>query len=192
MFWSPLFSTGIAWNLLGVERLGLMLEDKMGNNELARGLQRYDTSLSTEGDYLRQLTEGAYRCRHDFDTFDAFAQVYFVAASYCETVQRLCAPPDRLDGGWAWFGFLGATDPVLREIVRVARQLIQSETGSSKLETVKRLLSSRNVAGLADPLRRRLYPINPDDVVATANVLGLSSDDVRSRLPRLRSGPAHV
>ena len=34
-FWSPLFSTGIAWSLLGVERLGLLLEDTAdaGKNE---------------------------------------------------------------------------------------------------------------------------------------------------------------
>ena len=41
-----------------------------------------------------------------------------------------------------------------------------------------------------DPLRRRLYPVDLDSVVAAADLLGLSSDDVRSRLPRLRSGPA--
>lgn len=192
MFWSPLFSTGIAWSLLGVERLGSMLEGRGGNDEYARWLPRYEALITAEGNYLRQLIEGAYSCRHDFDTFDAFAQVYFVAASYCETVQRLCSPPDDLDGGWAWFGFLGATDPVLRKTVRVARHLIQTETGSSRLETVRRLLSSRNVAGLADPLRRRLYPVDPASVVAAADVLGLSSDDVRSRLPRLRSGPAEV
>ena len=192
MFWSPLFSTGIAWSLLGVERVGLMLDGKVDNDELTRWLQRYNASLTAEGDYLRQLIEGAYSCRHDFDNFDAFAQVYFVAASYCETIQRLCSLPDGLDGGWAWFGFLGATDPVLQEIVSAACQLIQADTESPTLETVRRLLSSRNVAGLADPLRRRLYPVDPADVVAAAGLLGLSSDDVRCRLPRLRSGPVDV
>ena len=188
MFWSPLFSTGIAWSLFGVERVGLMLESGVANDQLAHSLQRYDATLRSEGDHLRLLIEGAYSCRHDFDAFDAFAQVYFVAASYCETVQRLCDPPDHLNGGWAWFGFLGATDPVLRKIVGAARQLIQADTGSSRLETVRRLLSVRNVAGLADPRRRRLYPVDPASVVAAADVLGLSGDDVRARLPRLRSG----
>lgn len=192
MFWSPLFSTGIAWSLLGVERVGLILERRVGNDRFTQWLQRYDASLTAEGDYLRQLIEGAYSCRHDFDMFDAFVQVYFVAASYCETIQRLCSPPGGLDGEWGWYGFLGATDPVLREIVGVARQLIQTDAGPSGLETVGRLLSSRNVAGLADPLRRRLYPVDPDNVVAAADVLGLSSDEVRSRLPRLRSGPADI
>ena len=189
MFWSPLFSTGIAWSLLGVERVGLVLEGKVENDELATGLQRYDALLTAEGDYLRQLIEGAYSCRHDFDRFDAFAQVYFVAASYCETIQRLCGPPNGLHR-WAWFGFLGTTDPALRKIVGAARQLIQADTGSSRLEAVRRLLSPRNVAGLADPLRRRLYPVDLASVVTAADVLGLSSDEVRSRLPRLRSGPS--
>ena len=188
MFWSPLFSTGIAWSLLGVERVGLMLEGREDNDQLAGWLQRYDASLTAEGDHLRELIEGAYRCRRDFDTFDAFAQVYFAAASYCETIQRIGRPPAGLDSEWAWFGFLGASDPVLRKIVKVARQLIQADSPSSKLETVRRLLSSRNVAGLADPRRHRLYPVDQATVVAAADVLGMSSDDVRSRLPRLRSG----
>ena len=189
MFWSPLFSTGIAWSLLGVERVGLMLEGKVKDDELARRLQRYNALLTVEGDYLRQLIEGAYSCRHDFDRFDAFAQVYFVAASYCEMVQRLCGPPNELESEWAWFGFLGATDPALRKMVGAARQLIQAGTGSSRLEAVKHLLSSRNVAGLADPLRRRLYPVDLTSTITAAEVLGLSRDEVRARLPRLRSGP---
>ena len=190
MFWSPLFSTGIAWSLIGVERVGLMLEGRVRHDELASAVRRYEMSLTAEGNYLRQLIEGAYSCRRDFDRFDAFAQVYFVAASYCETIQRLCDPPDGLNGGWGWHGFLGATDPGLREIVSAACQLIQTDTGPSRLDEVRRLVSSRNVAGLADPLRRRLYPVDLDSVVAAADLLGLSSDDVRSRLPRLRSGPA--
>ena len=192
MFISPLFSTGIAWSLLGVERVGLMLEREITTDRLTTWLHRYDATLRAEGDYLRQLIEGAYSCRHDFDTFDAFAQIYFAAASYCETVQRLCSPPDELDGSWAWFGFLGATDPVLTHIVGTARQLIQADSASPRLETIRRLISSRNVAGLADPTRRRLYPVDLETVVAAADVLGLSRDEVRSRLSRLRSSPADV
>jgi len=192
MFWSPLFSTGIAWSLLGVERVGLMLEQERVKDQLPTALQRYEATLRAEGDHLRRLIEVAYSCRSDFDGFDLIAQVYFVAASYCETVQRCCSPPDGLDGGWAWFGFLGATDPVLRGIVRAAPQLIQDDSASSRLEAIRRHVAARNVAGLADPMRRRLYPVDSATVVAAAHVLGLSRDEVRSRLPQLRSGPATI
>lgn len=188
MFLSPLFSTGIAWSLLGVERLGLILERGMTNAQLATPVQRYADTLATEGDHLRKLIEGAYSCRQEFDAFDAFAQVYFTAASYCETIQRLCEPPSGSEDEWAWFGFLGATDPVLAQIVDTAAALIQSESTSSRLDTVRRLISPRNLAGLADRTRRRLYPVDFAALVASAEVLGLSPDDVRSRLPRLRSG----
>lgn len=188
MFWSPFFSTGIAWSLLGVERVGLMLERGSTTDQLTTSLRRYEETLTAEGDHLRRLVEGAYSCRHDFDAFDAFVQVYFAAASYCEAIQRLGRPPGTEDGGWAWFGFLGATDPVLREIVATASRLIQADARSFNLETVRRLISSRNVAGLADPMRHRLYPVDLATVVAAADVLGLSREEVRVRLPRLRSG----
>ena len=188
MFWSPLFSTGLAWSLLGVERVGLMLERGGTTKQLATWLQRYQETLAAEGDHLRQLFEGAYSCRHDFDAFDAFAQVYFAAASYCETVQRLGSPLDRRDSEWAWAGFLGATDSVLRDIFVTARRRVQADARSFRLETVRRLISSRNVAGLADPMRHRLYPVDPATLVAAADVLGLSREEVQVRLPRLRSG----
>ena len=187
MFWSPLFSTGIAWSLLSVERIGLTLERGTTNARLTTPVQRYADTLTAEGDHLRQLIEGAYSCRHEFDAFEAFAQVYFTAASYCETNQRLCSPPDGLEDEWGWFGFLGATDPVLAQIVGTAGRLILSDSTSARLDTVRRLISRRNLAGLADPRRRRLYPIDLAALVAAAGVLGLSPDDVRSRLPRLRA-----
>ena len=187
MFWSPLFSTGIAWSLLSVERIGLTLERGTTNARLTTPVQRYADTLTAEGDHLRQLIEGAYSCRHEFDAFEAFAQVYFTAASYCETIQRLCSPPDGLEDEWAWFGFLGATDPVLAKIVNTTGRLILSDSTSSRLDTVRRLISPRNLAGLADPKRRRLYAFDLEAVVAAAEVLGLSPDEVRSRLPRLRA-----
>ena len=187
MFWSPLFSTGIAWSLLGVERVGLILQRGTTNAGLATPVQRYADTLTAEGDYLRQLIEGAYSCRQEFNAFEAFAQVYFTAASYCETIQRLCSPPDGLEDEWGWFGFLGATDPVLAQIVGTAGRLILSDSTSAQLDTVRRLISPRNLAGLADPRRRRLYAVDLAALVAAAGVLGLSPDDVRSRLTRLRA-----
>ena len=70
MFWSPLFSTGIAWSLVGVERIGLILESTAGapvpaamaaagpRRRLAAGLRRYAALLRAEGHHLRRLIEG--------------------------------------------------------------------------------------------------------------------------------------
>ena len=51
------------------------------------------------------------------------------------------------------------------------------------------LIAPRNVAGLADPARGRLYPADLDALVAAADILGLTRDQVRQRLPRLRGAP---
>ena len=194
-FWSPLFSTGIAWSLLGVERLGLLLErasdpSTAGADRLTAGLERYDAVLRSEADHLRRLVEPAYRCRRDFDAFDACAQAYFAAASYSEARQRLCPAPRECGGEWAWSGFLGATDPVLREIVEHASRLLENRPPEPLVDTVRRVIAPRNLAGLADPARRRLYPADPEALVAAAGLLGLTRDQMRSRLPRLRGEPA--
>ena len=193
-FWSPLFSTGIAWSLLCVERLGLLLEGASDTSaaaadRLAAGLERYGALLHWEADHLRRLVEAAYRCRRDFDTFDACAQAYFAAASYSEARQRLCPAPRECGGEWAWSGFLGATDPVLREIVEHAGRLLEARSSEPPVDAVRRVIAPRNVAGLANPDRRRLYPADPEVLVAAAHLLGLTRDELRARLPRLRGEP---
>lgn len=198
MFWSPLFSTGIAWSLVGVERLGLILESAagapartaagQGRRQLAAGLRRYAALLRAEGHHLRRLIEGAYRCRRDFAAFAACVQAYFAAASWCEARQRLCPAPADTDGAWAWSGFLGASDPVLRRIVSSAPRLVTTHPPESRLDAARRLIAPRNVAGLADPARKRLYPADLEALVAAADVIGLTRDEVRASLPRLRGG----
>ena len=202
-FWSPLFSTGIAWSLLGVERLGLLLEDADSSRATERprlvpGLERYAALLRAEADHLRRLIEPAYRCRHDFDAFDAYVQAYFAAASYSETRQRLCSAPSGPGGEWAWTGFLGAADPVLRRIFAEAERLVEERRSEpfrdrrrleSPIDAMRRLIAPRNVAGLADPTRRRLYPADAETIVASADVIGLTSNGVRAQLPRLRGEP---
>lgn len=193
-FWSPLFSTGIAWSLLGVERLGLLLEQAgasggSGGDRLTAGLRRYDALLRSEADHLRRLIEPAYRRRDDFDAFDAWAQTYFAAASFNEACQRLCPAPPEYEREWAWSGFLGATDPVLGRIVAEAGRLPGGRPREPLLEAVRRLIAPRNLAGLADPGRRRLYPVDLEALVDASALLGLTSDEMRARLPRLRGEP---
>ncbi len=193
-FWSPLFSTGIAWSLLGVERLGLLLEDRTASPTATRvrlttGLERYSALLRSEANHLRRLIEPAYRCRCRFDAFDAYVQAYFAAASYSETRQRLCPAPPGTDGQWAWSGFLGATDPVLQGILAAAARLVEEPRSGPLLDLARRTIAPRNVAGLADPARRRLYPADVETLVDAADVIGLSRREVRARLPLLRGEP---
>ncbi|NIR58491.1 MAG: hypothetical protein GWO02_02705, partial [Gammaproteobacteria bacterium] len=154
-FFSALFSTGIAWSLLGVERLALLLEptaagraDRAG---LGEGFARYATLLETEADHLEELVGGAYRARHDFDVFCAYSYLYFAAVSYAEARQRLLPPPEAV-GSWAWDGFAGSTDPVMRDAVAQAGALLtrfparrDPRFAAEYFETTRRLVAPRNV-----------------------------------------------
>jgi tetracycline 7-halogenase / FADH2 O2-dependent halogenase len=194
-FYSPLFSTGIAWSLLAVERLALLIE---AGGDLEDGLRRYGELLSCEADHLQGLVEGAYRAAaRSFDLFAAWGDLYFAAASFAEASQRLL---DTAPGGgaWPWQGFLGAGDPVVRGMVAATaaalRDLpegcIDEVTAARFAAEVRRRIEPRNVAGLADPARRRLVPIDLEALVASAGKLGLTEDEMQRRLPRLRGDPA--
>ncbi len=169
-FLSPLFSTGIAWSLLAVERLALLLEE-------APDLQRYGALLEREADHLQTLTAGAYRAIPDFDRFAAYSFVYFAAASFSEARQRLL-PASPTGEPWPWEGFLGSTDPLLAALPRLAQELDE--------DAIRALIAPRNLAGLADPARSRLYPVDLDPLVENAHLLGLTREDIRHEIPRLR------
>ncbi len=180
-FWSPLFSTGIAWSLVAIERLGLAFERA---ENIAEALGAYGTLLETEAEHLLAVVDAAYRARFDFDVFASYSYVYFAAASYGEAAQRLLPAP-RGGGAWAWQGFLGATDPEIRRMVSGCAALVEARPADCEAR-VRDLIASRNVAGLADVTRRRMYPVDLDALVAQCGLLGLDATAVRAALPRLR------
>src|SRR6478735_9171754 len=61
-FVDPLFSTGIAWGLRAVERLGLAFEAAASGVRVPDGetLARYDRLLNEEADQIDALVAGAY------------------------------------------------------------------------------------------------------------------------------------
>jgi FADH2 O2-dependent halogenase len=205
-FLSPLYSTGIAWSLTAVERLARLFEDPAGGGagadpagasgtefqeSLGEGLSRYEALLSTEADHLARLIGQAYRLRTRFDDFVAWSFFYFAAASFSEAWQRLTDPLDVR--GWTAIGFLGATDPALCRGMHEAREWLErrAETGSGNgggtlEEVVRDRIATRDIAGLCDPARRRLYPVDLEPLVRNAEHIGLSPAECRARLPRLR------
>ena len=103
-FADPMFSTGIAWSLLAVERVA----DLCRNGLPAAGeLERYGRLVAAEADHIDRLLAAAYRLMPAMDRFAAAAMVYFAAASFDELRQRLADPPSE---GCCWEGFLGAGD----------------------------------------------------------------------------------
>jgi len=218
-FVDPLFSTGIAWGLRAVERLGLMFEDaRRGGAEgtaRARGaaasrdrvpdvtsLDRYERALAAEADQIDTLVAGAYEAMAQFDLFAAQAMLYFASVSFAEVGQRI-APDESV----AWRGFLGVGDRVLeplfgeslRRLTEITRgygdagmggcgtaSVIPSEECRAFAEWMAGAIAPRNVAGLADPSRHNLYPVDLDLLVERHELLGMTRERLMESLPALR------
>ena len=196
-FVDPLFSTGIAWGLRGVERLALAFEDAAHGGRLPSDamLARYDRLLAAEADQIDRLVASAYDAMADFDMFAAHAMIYFAIVSYGEAQQGL-SPGE----SWAWSGFLGVGDPVSDHLLAESRRRLKRMFGSGTrtvtaderreyVDWVAAAIAPRNIAGLADPARHNLYPVDLDVLLNQHALLGLSRDDLAARLPLLRGAP---
>jgi FADH2 O2-dependent halogenase len=193
-FVDPLFSTGIAWSLRAVERLALAFESAAKNRRVPDPdmLSRYDAALNAEADQIDLVVAGAYEAMAQFDLFAAQAMLYFAAVSFAEVSQRL-SPEESV----AWNGFLGVGDAVLeplpRESLRRLRQITQrrGDIGTPDerrgfVDWMTRAISPRNIAGLANPERRNLYPVDFDVLIERHALLGMSQDRLVEALPSLR------
>jgi FADH2 O2-dependent halogenase len=192
-FVDPLFSTGIAWSLRAVERIALAFESA-GNGRLPEKatLGRYESTLAAEADQIDLMVAGAYESMAHFDLFAAQAMLYFATVSFAEASQRM-KPDDSI----AWNGFMGVGDAILNDIPRQSllrlKEIIRSRaiTGSAGqraafVDWISAAIAPRNIAGLADPTRQNLYPVDFDALVAGHAKLGLGRDQVIAGLPSLR------
>ena len=215
-FIDPLFSTGMAWSLRAVERLALAFEDAAGARRPpdADVLSRYDAALCAEADQIDVIVAGAYEAMAHFDLLAAHAMLYFAMASFAEVQQRLmpddtglkAAPSLRLRSGQAlrsgghpaaWSGFLGVGDAVLgplpREALSRLRQITLSTGGAGTaaarqefVEWMRHAIAPRNIAGLANPVRHNLYPVDFDALIERHSLLGMTRSQLIEALPALR------
>ena len=193
-FVDPLFSTGIAWSLRAVERLALAFDSAAHNGRVPdlEVLARYNAALDAEADQIDLIVAGAYEAMTHFDLFAAQAMLYFAAVSFAEVSQRFTP-----DESAAWKGFLGVDDAVLeplpREALQRLRQITQRRGDSGTpderrdfVDWVTSAIAPRNIAGLADPDRRNLYPLDFDVLIERHALLGMSRDQLVAALPALR------
>lgn len=193
-FVDPLFSTGIAWSLRAVERLALAFESAASSRRAPAPdmLARYDAALGAEADQIDRVVAASYQAMTHFDLFAAHAMLYFAIVSFAEVSQRL-APEESS----AWNGFLGVGDDILRSLPGESLQRLTTITqrkGHSGTpderrafaEWVTRAIAPRNIAGLAEPARRNLYPLDLDALVEGHDLLGMSREQIVGALPALR------
>jgi FADH2 O2-dependent halogenase len=183
-FVDPLFSTGIAWSLRAIERLGLCFERGAPSSA---ALARYDAMLAAEADQIDLLVAGAYAAMAHFDVFAAQAMIYFAAVSFAEARQRLTHQDSETA---AWTGFLGVGDPQLGPLPRASfRRLGGMRTREDRrqfVQWVRKAIAPRNVCGFTNPDYKNLYPVDLDELVRRHAVLGMSRDALVSALPALR------
>jgi hypothetical protein len=165
-------------------------------------LDRYERALAAEADQIDTLVAGAYEAMAQFDLFAAQAMLYFASVSFAEVGQRI-APDESV----AWRGFLGVGDPVLepllgeslRRLDEIKRRCgdaamggrgtasgIPSEECRAFAEWMAGAIAPRNVAGLADPSRHNLYPVDLDILVERHALLGMTRERLMESLPALR------
>ena len=200
-FLDPMYSTGIAWSLIAVERLVQILGDFYRDQgvlaaSLTSGLERYDSLLQSEANQMARLLTAAHTAMADFDLFTSVSFLYFATVSFSEVDQRL-RPDGRGGVAPAWQGFLGATDPSLEDLfsetlIRL-ENLERDDTGQASAgdrrsfrNWVVESIARRNVVGLGDPRRRNLYPVDLDLLIDRASLLEMTAEEMRHHLPLLR------
>ena len=186
-FFDPLFSTGIAWSLLGVERLARLLEEAPAGAAAIppEGLDRYARLLSREADRIEALIAAAYAALDRPELLFSYSLLYFAAASWAEIRQRI--EPEAGERA-AWEGFLGVGDRVIDDLFarggeRLERELAGEEGALSVW--VPGAIAGRDLVGLADSARRNLHPADLEAVVERSALLGRTRAEMRALGPRL-------
>jgi FADH2 O2-dependent halogenase len=156
-FLDPLFSTGIAHSMLGIERLAQILERP---GDRAGALANYADRLQREIQFVDWLVHGCYRTFGRFELLAAFTMYYFTGAVQSEERRRdgRDAPDE---------GLLFSHVPAFRSAVEGAyRALLLSRRADASraafadelYRTVAEDIRPYNTAGFCDAARRNMYP----------------------------------
>lgn len=168
-FVDPIFSTGMPLALLGVERIGKLLEQG------SRAFAEYSAVTLAEADHTARFIAACYAAFPRFDNFAAYSMFYFAAASYSEMARRLNA-------GHLVRRFLAADrQPFAAETLRLG-ELLQQTPPADFVARVKAGVEPLNIAGLCDAGKRNWYGVDLNDVVIGAEKLGKSPAEMRAIL----------
>jgi tetracycline 7-halogenase / FADH2 O2-dependent halogenase len=180
-FVDPLFSTGFALNLMGIERLARIVDRHRDSGDLDRQLQDY--ARQTESDLLAasQLIGAMYATMGNFAAFTAVSLLYFAAVSFAETASRL---------GKAELatGFLlhehPAFGPASKLLLERAYELSGDSDTQAFTEDVRRLIEPFNLGGFGNPACHNWYPVLAEDLLRAAPKLGASREEIVAMLDR--------
>ena len=155
-FVDPLLSTGFPLTLLGVQRLGKILEQSGPARDLpASALGEYEARTLEELDRTADLVSALYSRLADFEVFAGLSQLYFAAAIFCETMRRAGRATEVP-------GFLMSGDALFSAGLRQCTALARAGSGPADrarlLDAIALTIAPINLEGLGDPARRNWYP----------------------------------
>ncbi|HUN02247.1 MAG TPA: tryptophan 7-halogenase, partial [Niabella sp.] len=157
-FVDPLFSTGIAWSLAGLERIVQMLNENRNFDEhLYEQLKEYEHIAFEELKLIDMLVAGCYKAMPHFPLFNAWSMLYFTFTILYEQ-RRLKNQPVTC--------FLEAHNPEVQQIVQITYKELLKLTAQKNISSadmnaftgrVRERIKPFNTAGLLDPLSKNMY-----------------------------------
>jgi tetracycline 7-halogenase / FADH2 O2-dependent halogenase len=180
-FVDPLLSTGFPLTLLGIARLAEIIERHWGSPEISAGLEEYAAQTKAELLAASRLIGGLYASMGNFAVFTSLSLLYFAAASFSETARRLGRPQlaqSFLLHDHAVFG------PSCRQLCERARHIRTAAESDEFTADVVRTIEPFNVAGLGNPARRNWYPVDPEDLLQSADKVSANRGEILRLLER--------
>lgn len=180
-FVDPLLSNGFPLTLLGIERLGGIIETDWGTDRLPTSIANYAQVTLRELDVTAELTAGLYANMGDFEMFRAMTLLYFAAAMTAETRRRL-------GRGHSASSFLLENDAVfgrvLRDCLRLVREQRSADSRGECVRAIEGAIDPINLAHLGDVARRNWYPCLTEDLLEAAPKLGVEQGAIEELLSR--------
>lgn len=157
-FVDPLFSTGIAYSLAGVERIvELFSANRNFNQALYDGLKDYEHIIFEELKLIDLLVAGYYKTMKCFPLFNAWSMLYFTFTILYEQKRLKNIPVNY---------FLEADNAQVQTIVHatyedlltITQQQTISQTDIERFtDAVSQRIQPYNIAGLLDPSFKNMY-----------------------------------
>lgn len=157
-FVDPLFSSGIAHSLSGIEKVITCISQNWGNDKLLeQNLGEYEKAVFEELKITDNLVAGCYKTMPYFDLFNAWSMLYFAATIPHEQRRIKHESP-----GY----FLNADDQAIREMVQksyadlmkiISNQHPTQEDIKWFTGLVKERIQPYNIAGLMDASSKNMY-----------------------------------
>jgi FADH2 O2-dependent halogenase len=156
-FVDPLFSTGIAYSLAGIERVVEMLA---GNRDFGQPLydrlQAYQHIVLEELKLIDLLVAGCYKTMRHFPLFSAWSMLYFTFTIVYEQKRLKNIPVDY---------FLEADNTEIlkiayttyEELLRLTSGTVSEHDMHQFTDTVRQRIKPFNTAGLLNPSSRNMY-----------------------------------